>query len=239
MNKYLVLFFATLCLVSKVLSCENGMNPYYSTPEQVPVPLTAVAGDELSYHQGYMQQVIDFAKEKGALFVASIVHKNGTQIVIDMNLGRQMKDLTQHAEIVVIQKANALYGISNFSDYTLYTTGESCLMCQGAILYSGFSKVVYGTSIKTLYCDKCMSQVPIDSTFLTAYGYGLGDGWNRPTIIGGVLSNITDNQVFKNYCNMTTSIFKVHPLCVDPNNSSSSLTFSVLTLLILITYLFI
>ncbi|KAK5578675.1 hypothetical protein RB653_008348 [Dictyostelium firmibasis] len=252
MHKYLFLFFVALCLISKVLSCDNGMNPYYSTPKQVPVPLSNVTGDELAYHQKYMQAVIDFAKaqQPKALFAASIVHKNGTQIVIGMNMGRAMNDGTQHAEIVVIQKANALYGINNFTDYTLYTTGESCLMCQGAILYSGFSKVVYGTSIKTLYCDKCMSQVPIDSTFLTAYGYGLADGWVRPTIIGGVLSNITDNEVFRNYCpNGTVSIFKIHPLCVVPTNSTnstsssdsaaSSLTFSVFTLLVFISYLFI
>jgi tRNA(adenine34) deaminase len=38
----------------------------------------------------------------------------------------------------------------NWSRLCLYTTAEPCCMCQGAILWAGIRRVVFGTSIETL-----------------------------------------------------------------------------------------
>jgi len=69
--------------------------------------------------------------------------------VIATGFNRAATDPTMHGEIDVIQRA-AKHPNVNWSRCTLYTTAEPCPMCQGAILWAGISRVVYGTSIRTL-----------------------------------------------------------------------------------------
>lgn len=44
----------------------------------------------------------------------------------------------------------AQYGIEKLKGTTLYTSGESCPMCMGAIVWCGIARVVYGASIAQL-----------------------------------------------------------------------------------------
>ena len=50
------------------------------------------------------------------------------------NLGKQEKDPTAHGEMVAIRNFLARYGPDKLKGTTLYTSGESCAMCMGAIL---------------------------------------------------------------------------------------------------------
>jgi tRNA(Arg) A34 adenosine deaminase TadA len=66
------------------------------------------------------------------------------------NLGKQEKDPTAHGEMVAIRRFLARYGPDKLKGTTLYTSGESCAMCMGAILWCGISRLVYGASIAEL-----------------------------------------------------------------------------------------
>ncbi len=66
------------------------------------------------------------------------------------NLGKQEKDPTAHGEMVAIRRFLARYGPDKLKGTTLYTSGESCVMCMGAILWCGISRLVYGASIAEL-----------------------------------------------------------------------------------------
>lgn len=66
------------------------------------------------------------------------------------NLGKQERDPTAHGEMVAIRRFLVRYGPERLKDTTLYTSGESCPMCMGAILWCGIGRVVYGASIAEL-----------------------------------------------------------------------------------------
>ena len=66
------------------------------------------------------------------------------------NLGKQERDPTAHGEMVAIRNFLAAHGPEKLKGTTLYTSGESCPMCMGAIVWCGISRVVFGASIAEL-----------------------------------------------------------------------------------------
>lgn len=66
------------------------------------------------------------------------------------NLWNQQQDPTAHAETVAIRRFLPEHGIEKLKGTTLYTSGESCPMCMGAIVWCGIARVVYGASIAAL-----------------------------------------------------------------------------------------
>src|SRR5262249_44978468 len=67
-------------------------------------------------------------------FGAIIVH-DGTVMARGHNLGRTNQDPTAHGEMVAIRKCLAEHGPAALRGTTLYTSGEPCAMCMGAILW--------------------------------------------------------------------------------------------------------
>ena len=55
-----------------------------------------------------------------------------------------------HREIVAINDYVARHGNQGWADGILYSTGEPCPMCMGAIVWAGIGGVVYASSITTL-----------------------------------------------------------------------------------------
>lgn len=56
-------------------------------------------------------------------------------------------DPTCHGEIMAIHEACATINSYDLSGTVLYTTGEPCPMCLGAILWANIEKVYYGCNI--------------------------------------------------------------------------------------------
>ena len=54
------------------------------------------------------------------------------------------KDLTQHAELIAIQRALATLRRDRLDDGTLFITLEPCAQCAGAIVLSRVGRVVFG-----------------------------------------------------------------------------------------------
>ena len=59
-------------------------------------------------------------------------------------------DRTRHAELNLLMDAPQNVGPDWFTDSILYTSTEPCIMCSGAIYWSGVSTVVFGCSAKLL-----------------------------------------------------------------------------------------
>jgi tRNA(Arg) A34 adenosine deaminase TadA len=81
----------------------------------------------------------------GAVIVA-----NGEVLARGRNLGITEKDPTAHGEMVAIRNFLAAHGPDKLKGTTLYTSGESCPMCMGAIVWCGIARVVFGASIAQL-----------------------------------------------------------------------------------------
>jgi tRNA(adenine34) deaminase len=99
--------------------------------------------------EAFMRQAIAEAARGDYPFGAVIV-KNGKVLAKGRNLGKQQKDPTAHGEMVAIRHFLAAHGPEALKGTTLYTSGESCPMCMGAIVWCGISRVVYGASIAEL-----------------------------------------------------------------------------------------
>jgi tRNA(adenine34) deaminase len=80
----------------------------------------------------------------------AVIVRDGEVLARGRNLGKQEKDPTAHGEMVAIRRFLAEPGPEMLKGTTLYTSGESCPMCMGAIVWCGIGRVVYGASIAEL-----------------------------------------------------------------------------------------
>lgn len=98
-------------------------------------------------HESYMQHALELAGNNPKYpFGAVIVNADGEIIAEGWN--RSSINPTWHGEIDAINHLAAARIPEG--PLTLYTTAEPCPMCQSAILWTGISLVVFGTSIETL-----------------------------------------------------------------------------------------
>jgi len=130
-------------------------------PGAAPVLAQAVSTTKASAaDERYMRMALDEARKADFPFGAVIV-KDGKVMARGRNLGRTNKDPTAHGEMVAIRNGVAEYGGFALRGGTLYTTGEPCAMCMGAILWSHFGRLVYAASIAQLATR--MNQIMITS----------------------------------------------------------------------------
>lgn len=80
----------------------------------------------------------------------TVIVRDGEVLMAGRNLGIQEHDPTAHGEMVAIRRFLAKYGPEKLKGTTLYTSGEPCVMCMGAILWCGIGRVVYAASIDQL-----------------------------------------------------------------------------------------
>lgn len=78
----------------------------------------------------------------------TVIVKDGKIIARAHNLVLKKHDATCHGEIEAIRKASKKLKTFDLSGCELYTTGEPCPMCLGAILWARIDKVYYGSNIK-------------------------------------------------------------------------------------------
>lgn len=100
------------------------------------------------YKKEFMEIAVNEAREgirnrDGGPFGAVVV-KNGEVIASGHNRVLSSNDSTCHGEIDAIRKAEIKLGTYNLSGCELYTTGEPCPMCLGAVLWANIEKVYYG-----------------------------------------------------------------------------------------------
>ena len=113
----------------------------------------------------FMRMAIDEARQADFPFGAVIV-RDGSVIARGRNLGRTNGDPTAHGEMVAIRRAIAELGRDALRGSTLYTSGEPCAMCMGAILWCHMGRLVFAASIAQLATK--IDQIMISSAELAA-----------------------------------------------------------------------
>jgi guanine deaminase len=99
----------------------------------------------------FMQVAIEEARKginngEGGPFGAVIV-KDGKIIGKGHNQVVKNNDPTCHGEIMAIHDACKTLGTFDLTGSTIYTTGEPCPMCLGAILWANIDEVYYGCNV--------------------------------------------------------------------------------------------
>jgi tRNA(adenine34) deaminase len=106
-----------------------------------------------------MREALALAAEADLPFGAVIV-KDGMVLARGGNSGKRRGDPTAHGEMVAIHACVAAHGAEALQGATLYTSGEPCPMCMGAILWSRIGRVVYAASIEQLSTKLGQIMVP-------------------------------------------------------------------------------
>jgi tRNA(adenine34) deaminase len=152
----------------------------------LPEPLLAesqspAAASSNAEDQHFMRMAIAEARRADFPFGAVIV-RNGRVLARGRNLGRQNGDPTAHGEMVAIHRCIATHGSASLKGSTLYTSGEPCAMCMGAILWCHFGRLVYAASVAQL-------ATKIDQIMISSKDVAAKAPFAPIDITGGLLSD--------------------------------------------------
>ena len=153
-------------------------------PVQPLVPsatLAQLSGPGSDVDVRFMRMAIEEARQGDFPFGAVIV-RDGAVIARGRNLGRTTSDPTAHGEMVAIRRCLAEHGPAALRGSTLYTSGESCAMCMGAIIWCHMGRLVFGASIAQL-------ATKIDQIMLTDTEISAKAPFAPIAITGGVLAD--------------------------------------------------
>jgi len=93
-----------------------------------------------------MQSAINESKKcKIDVPIGCVIKKDGKIIASAHNRRELDNDVTAHAEMLAIKKAQEILHTSRLKDCELYVTLEPCPMCSWAIAESGINTVYFGS----------------------------------------------------------------------------------------------
>jgi tRNA(Arg) A34 adenosine deaminase TadA len=134
-------------------------------------------------HERYMRLAIEQAKKVPDCPFGSVIVNAATGKVVSEGWVRMDKTPVWHGEMTAILNCPDSTDDFKWQEMCLYTTGESCPMCQSAIVWTKMPLAVYGSSIPFLQTCR-FGQINIRAQrIVDAALFDYGDC----TIIGGVL----------------------------------------------------
>jgi len=84
-------------------------------------------------------------------FGAVLADKDGNILLHAQNTVVTEGDATGHAETNLMRKASRLYDKEFLETCTIYSSAEPCVMCSGAVYWTGVKRLVYSLSETALY----------------------------------------------------------------------------------------
>ncbi len=100
--------------------------------------------DEHVYWMRYSLMLAKKSKYYNEVPVGAVIVLNNILVSKGRNKLICKKDVTAHAEINAIRKANLLINNYRLSNFSIYVTLEPCIMCLGAIINSRISNLYFG-----------------------------------------------------------------------------------------------
>jgi tRNA(adenine34) deaminase len=129
----------------------------------------------------FMRMALDEARQGDYAF-GCVIARGDEVIAGGHNLGKTNDDPTAHGEMVAIRRCLADHGSAALRGATLYTSGEPCVMCMGAIVWCGVGRLVFAASVPQI--GRSMNQIMITSAEVAARAK-----WDPIKITGGVFAN--------------------------------------------------
>lgn len=133
---------------------------------------------DFSDEEGWMARTIEIARHNFTPYGCIIIDPVSNTFIEHANSVRQ-EGKTAHAEM------NAIRNLKNLKhkdpkDLILYSTGEPCPMCMGAIIWSGIRTIRYGMSIPEI--SKFHNQISVPCSEIAERS------WVDVNIKGGILA---------------------------------------------------
>ena len=101
----------------------------------------------MAEHEAAMRLAIAAAKANQFYPFGAVIVSTADRIVLAQGVNNGKINPIFHGEIVAINDYIARHGNQGWTDNILYTTGEPCPMCLGAIHWARIGRIYYGFSI--------------------------------------------------------------------------------------------
>jgi len=105
-------------------------------------------------HERFLRRTLEVARAAHAAgqhpFGAILVGPDGAILMEQGNGYLPERDMTAHAERVLMSRASKAWPPAFLGDCTLYSSAEPCAMCAGAVYWAGVGRVVFGASERQL-----------------------------------------------------------------------------------------
>ena len=205
MKKIFIIFAILLLNLSSFAFADEN----YSIKELAKMGIVAnspISKTELETAKKIMLNVqaktADGIKNGKGPFYAEIYDKNGNFVVASSNSVVEDKCCLFHAEVNTIKKAHDKFKEYSLApeDLTIYVNAEPCIMCAGAIMWSG---------IKTVYFGVPSSEVEK----ITGFDEGYKPNWikefkKRGITVYGNIEPLAGKKVLQEYVNSGKEIYK-------------------------------
>lgn len=129
----------------------------------------------------WMRLAIEEARKGDAPYGAVIV-RDGSLLASGFNTTSRDSDPTAHAEVNAIRAATNSLNARSLEGCTIYTTGEPCAMCAGAVVWANVARIVFGASVQQL-AEAGQHQIHVSSRQV------IDAGFREIEIDGGVLAD--------------------------------------------------
>jgi len=152
---------ATISRRHAMAGLVTAMIPAAFSADAPPAAAAAIATPASSEDERLMRQALALAAE-GDFPFGAVIARDGMILARGLNLGKRTHDPTAHGEMVAIRRFLAEHGPEPLKGTALYTSGEPCAMCMGAIVWCGIKRVVYAASVAEIAAH--LGQIRISCT---------------------------------------------------------------------------
>ena len=142
----------------------------------------------------FMEQAIRLAEAAvahGNEPFGAVLVKDGAVVYTNENQIYTKHDPTFHAETGLLRRFCEETGITDLSEYTMYSSCEPCCMCCGAMVWTKLGRLVYGASDIDLCEELGVTGAECCKVVFAASGHG-------PEYRGGVLRE-RSREVLRGY----------------------------------------
>lgn len=205
-------FFIILVSIITMLNSGAFANEIYSVKKLAKMGIVAnspISKTDLDNAKKIMlnlqTKTADGIKNGKGPFYAEIYDNNGNFIVASSNSVVEDKCCLHHAEVNTIKKAHEKFKEYSLSpeELTIYVNAEPCIMCAGAIMWSG---------IKTVYFGVPSSKVEK----ITGFDEGYKPNWikefkKRGITVYGNIEPQAGEKVLEEYISSGKKVYKPRP----------------------------
>jgi tRNA(Arg) A34 adenosine deaminase TadA len=150
----------------------------------------ATSVENLHTHEQFMRLAIDVSNGNPTYPFGAVVVDHETGDVLAQGVNRNAENPVLHGEIVAINDYVTRHGNARWNRTTLYSTGEPCVMCCGALTWARIPRVVWASSIATIR-KSGISGIDISAIETAARAYAL---YQPELFLGGVLAEEMDKR---------------------------------------------
>ncbi|WP_330949356.1 nucleoside deaminase [Virgibacillus sp. MG-45] len=99
----------------------------------------------------FMERAVDLSLENvraGGQPFGAVLVKDGEEVAEGVNELHIKHDVSGHAELLAIRRAQEKLQTNNLQGHIMYASGEPCPMCYTAMFFAGIEKVYYCSSME-------------------------------------------------------------------------------------------